>query len=410
MSSPNDATPRRRTRSVAWFIAVAGLACGFNGNASVAVYVGKNLTKDGGVILAGFGDEPSSHWLSIVPRRQHAAGATITAGGTPAAAMPGELITIPQVHETFRYIAMEYSYYRGLPAPLINGGLNEYGVAVRDVALSSRRELVEMNPKVQHGVNYSDIARISLERAHSAREAVDISIALLEKYGDFTYGGNSHVFADSNEGWVLLEFAGGKGLWVAHRLGPNDVWLNWRGYNKVGYVQDLPSDLGKNPDFLTSKNFVSFAIEQGWYRPADGQPFNVIKVYSGEPRESSAVEVRHVVDAVNAAAPKVEVQVLMQVLHEMGGDSSGYGRVADLHANVDSRSAYALGSAGAADHRGLRTLAAGCPRAVPPEYRMHRYLTAGEAERTIDHAQQGVEASRYADGAVKETAVPGGRT
>src|SRR6185437_8164678 len=57
------------------------LAC----HASDAIYVGKNLTKDGGVLLAGFGDEPSSHWLSIVPRRQHAAGTTITVGGTPAA-------------------------------------------------------------------------------------------------------------------------------------------------------------------------------------------------------------------------------------------------------------------------------------------------------------------------------------
>ena len=125
------AAPARRARGIAWLAAFAALACAPGGYASVAVYVGKNLTKDGGVILAGFGDEPSSHWLSIVPRRQHAAGETISVGGTPAAAMPGELITIPQVHETFRYIAMEYSYYRGLPAPLINGGLNEYRVAVR---------------------------------------------------------------------------------------------------------------------------------------------------------------------------------------------------------------------------------------------------------------------------------------
>ena len=169
MSFHAGAAPARRARGIAWLAAFAALACAPGGYASVAVYVGKNLTKDGGVILAGFGDEPSSHWLSIVPRRQHATGETISVGGTPAAAMPGELITIPQVHETFRYIAMEYSFYRGLPAPLINGGLNEYGVAVRDVALSSRRELVEMTPKDQHGLNYSDIARIALERAHSAR-------------------------------------------------------------------------------------------------------------------------------------------------------------------------------------------------------------------------------------------------
>jgi dipeptidase len=108
---------------------------------------------------------------------------------------------------------------------------------VRDVALASRRELVEMTPKSQRGLNYSDVARIALERARTAREAIDIAVELIERYGDFTYCGNSHAFADPNEGWVLLTFAGGKGLWVARRLGPNDVWLNWRGNTGIGYVQ-----------------------------------------------------------------------------------------------------------------------------------------------------------------------------
>jgi hypothetical protein len=44
--------------------------------------VGKNLTADGSVFLAGYGDEPSSHWLEIVPRRDWPAGATIKAGAT----------------------------------------------------------------------------------------------------------------------------------------------------------------------------------------------------------------------------------------------------------------------------------------------------------------------------------------
>jgi len=370
------------------------------GYPSVAVYVGKNLTRDGGVILAGFGDEPSSHWLTIVPRRQHRAGETILVGGTSQANLPGELIKIPQARETFRYIAMEYSYYLGLPAPLINGGLNEYGVAVRDVALSSRAELVAMTPKMQHGLNYSDVARIVLERARTAREAVDIAVELIEKYGDFSYGGNSHVFADANEGWELLEFAGGKGLWVAHRLGPDDVWMNWRGYNKVGYVQTLPADWSKNPDYRASKNFVSFAVEQGWYK-ADGTPFSIMEVYSGEPRQSSAIEVQTVESTVRAAAPRVDEETLMRLLHAMGRDSSGYGQVANLHANVNPA---------------LRTLwvAPGPPLtaafvpwrlgadSVPSEYRRHRYLTAGEAElQNIDPIQQGLESTIFADRAVK---------
>jgi len=224
---------------------------------------------------------------------------------------------------------MDYSYYSGLPAPLTNGGMNEYGVAVRDVALYSRRELVEMTPKPQRGLNYSDVARIALERARTAREAIDISVDLIKGHGDFTYGGNSHVFADPNEGWVLLTFAGWKWLWVARRLGPDEVWLNWRGYTGFGYVQTLPADWRNNPDYLASDNFVSFAVEQGWYKPEAGQPFNIISTYSRQSQstEPMAIEARRVEAAVRSAAGNVDAQLLMGQLHAVGRDSSGYGQM-----------------------------------------------------------------------------------
>ena len=41
---------------------------------SYGLYVGRNHTADGVAYLAGCGDEPSSHWLEIVPTRQHSDG------------------------------------------------------------------------------------------------------------------------------------------------------------------------------------------------------------------------------------------------------------------------------------------------------------------------------------------------
>lgn len=370
--------------------------------ASVAIYVGKNLTVDGSALLAGYGDEPSSHWLSIVPARDHAAGATVTVGATASAKMPGELIEIPQAARTFRYLSMDYSYFLGLPAPLTNGGLNEHGLAVRDVALQSRQELVDMTPDPQRGLNYSDLARIALERARSAREAMEIVTRLIDTYGYTSYGGNSHVFADSEEGWVVLEFAGGKGLWVARRLGPDEIWLNWRGYHGFGYVQELPADWRDHPDYRASANFESFAIEQGWHDPGTGKPFNVIDVYarSDQYTEYTAREAREVDASLRAAAPRVSVEQLMRILRATGRDSSGYGQVAHLRADVPPD---------------LRTLwvAPGPPvtapfvpwrigvESVPPEFRRHRYLTAGEAERTVDPVQRGLESTRYANRVVK---------
>ncbi|MEX2495734.1 MAG: C69 family dipeptidase [Woeseia sp.] len=375
--------------------------------ASVSIYVGKNLTADGSVLLAGYGDEPSSHWLSIVPGQRHPAGATIQVGATETGGyggndLPGELIDIPQAPETFRYISMDYSWFAGFPPPLTNGGMNEHGLGVRDVALFSRRELVDMTPNPQRGPHYSDLARIALERARTAREAVDIVVDLIERHGFTTYGGNSHVFADPDEGWVLLELAGGKGLWVARRLGPDDVWLNWRGYHEFGYVQTLPANWRENPDYLASDNFVSFAVEQGWHEPEAGAAFDVIGTYARPDQysEHTAQEARRIEAAVRAAAPDVVVQDLMDALHSAGTDSSGYGQVAHLRADV---------------HPDLRTLwiAPGPPltapfipwrigvESVPPEYRRHRYLTAGEASRGVEVEQRGLESTHYANRAVK---------
>ena len=36
---------------------------------SYGIYIGKDLTADGNGFLAGYGDEPSSHWLEITPRK-----------------------------------------------------------------------------------------------------------------------------------------------------------------------------------------------------------------------------------------------------------------------------------------------------------------------------------------------------
>ena len=114
--------------------------------ASYAFYVGSDLTASGSVMLGGTGEEVSSHWLQLFPAADYASNATITVGVTPDAVLPGHLIQIPQVPHTLRYLSMEYSDYEGFPAPLTNGGLNEKGVAVRDVWASNRQELYDLTP------------------------------------------------------------------------------------------------------------------------------------------------------------------------------------------------------------------------------------------------------------------------
>ena len=345
---------------------------------SYGIYIGRNHTADGHAWLAGYGDEPSSHWLEIVDRGEHANWAEITVGMTPEADMPGKLSTIPQVAQTARHLRVSYSYYLGAPAPLTNGGLNEHGVAVRDVWSPSRPELVDMTPPEQTGPNYSDLARIVLERARTAREGVDIIETLIAEHGYSCYGGNSHLIADADEAWIVIEFSGGLGLWVAERLGPDCIRAS-----RPGYIEDIP--LAPTEDFRFPEHFVSTAIENGWYDPQDGV-FNVNAVYGDDKGRWKGVQ--WIEDEMRVRAARSEKIGLEDVFwsirtEKLTGDTAGYGQVVPLvtpthdalrmiwHAPVGPVTApfvpVFLGQ-----------------REIPAEYGPHRYLTAGESSRFID--------------------------
>jgi dipeptidase len=362
--------------------------------ASYAIFVGKNLTADGSTLLGGTGDEPSSHWLEIVPRKTYPAGASIHVGVDARANFPGELIEVPQVRETARYITMNYTQYDGFPPPLTNGGLNEYGVAVRDVWSDSRKELQGMTPKPQHGVNYSDLSRIAMERAHSAREAVEIVGDLIDRYGYATYGGNSHFFADAEEGWVLIDFAGGKGLWIAERVGPDEVRMSY-----PGYILDIPADFAKHPDrYRGSKNFISFAVEEGWFDPKSGKPFNVNAVYQTGKGRSPAVQVIEKRLRQKTSAGKLSLREFMDTVRDplISGDQNGYGQVAALRSGVTRSELHLLWVAATGSITTPFVPYWIGNEQVLPEYGKHRYLSAGESEGLVTKDFQIQEASQFA--------------
>ncbi|KAK7429175.1 hypothetical protein QQZ08_004390 [Neonectria magnoliae] len=367
-------------------------------SASYAFYVGKNLTADGSVLVGGTGEEVSSHWLQLFPERDHASNATITVGVTKNAVIPGELIQIPQASHTLRYLSMEYSDYEGFPAPLTNGGLNEKGVAVRDVWADNRQELIDMTPTPQHGLQYSDLARVVMERASTAREGVEIIGDLIAKHGEATYGGNSHLIADQDEGWIVWEMAGGAGLWAAQHLGPNEVKVLY-----PGYIEDFPVDFNDSSDFMGSDNIVSFAVEQGWWSSASGKPFNIFNVYGPQDPQYTARDGGYkymsqaaLENATLAMAPVTEEDLMARVRdYRIADDEAGYGQVVSLRAGVD-RDLLRMWIA--------PTTSVASPfvpwwlgvQSVPPEFGEHRYLTTGASSSFLNPDYQLQEASVFA--------------
>lgn len=382
-------------RPLILLLAAAGLclAPASDSAASYGIYVGNQRTADGSVLLGGTGDEVSSHWLEIVPRQTHPEGATLPVGVDEAATYPGKFIRIPQVRRTAKYLTMSYSDFEGFPPPLTNGGLNEHGVAARDVWSPSRKELAAMTPAPQTGPNYSDLSRIVMERARSAREAVEIIGALMDEYGYSTYGGNSHLFADADEAWVVINFAGGQGLWIAERLGPDDVRMSY-----PGYMLEIPRDFENDPDYLGSDNFISFAVQQGWFDPAGGGAFNVNEIYGDGEGPSEAVQVLEARLREQAAHGGVTLEQMMAAVRDplVSSDTNGYGQVAHIRQDPPHPELRMLWVApvGSVTAPFVPYWIAGSE--VLPEYGKHRYLTKGEASGfvTADFAVQ--EASQFA--------------
>ena len=349
---------------------------------SYGIYIGKNLTSDGHAWLAGYGDEPSSHWLEIIPKTKHKKGKKIVVGVTEKSDMPGKLIKIPQISQTHKHIRVSYSYYLGVPAPITNGGLNEHGVAVRDIWSPSRKELIKMTPKNQKGLNYSDIARIVLERAKSAREAITIASILIKKYGESTYGGNSHIFADSKEAWVMIQFAGGKGLWAAERLGPNTIRAS-----RPGYIEEIPINEKNNPNFLYSENLIKFCKNKGWYSKG---PFDVNKILGDKKGKWKGVKwIESKMKKLAKRPKKIKLKDVMWAIRtpKLTGDTAGYGQVIPLidPSYNDLRMLWhspigAIASSFSPVFVGQTT--------VSEEFMMHRYLTVGESHRFLDERKK----------------------
>lgn len=373
---------------------------------SYALYIGGNHTADGNAYLAGYGDEPSSHWLELHPEQTHARDAMITVGVTENADLPGNLKEIPQAERTARNIRVEYSYYKGVPAPLTNGGLNEHGVAVRDVWSPSRAELIAMTKPDQTGPNYSDLARMVVEQATTARAGVELIGALIKEHGYSTYGGNSHLIADATEAWVVIEFAGSKGLWVAERLDANSIRAS-----RPGYIGKVDIHDTKGDRFLFSENFVSFAEQQGWHDPDKNTGFDANQVYGdGKQRWPGVAWIEDEMMARAKRRGKLQFEDIAWAIRteKLTGDTAGYGQIVKLETPEFPELHYLWHTQTGAISAPFTPVFLGA-KSAPEEYRKHRYLTTGEDARfedtrhaisdgphTVSQVPQGIESTRSA--------------
>ena len=230
------------------------------------IIVGKNVSTTGRVLLAHNEDDPNCVVQShLVPRMQHAEGETIRfADGTAV---------IPQVPETCAYYWTELRSLAG--EAFADGYLNEHGVAlVSNGCVDSNHA-----EGVTGGMGYA-LRNLIAQRAHSAREGVEIAAALVEEFG--YYSTRSYAICDKDEGWIFQVTIGHN--FVARRVEDDEILYipNWLTIHEVDF-----SDT-EHKKFYFSKTLLSDALENGWYKPAkegDYSDFDFAKAYQAGSHE-----------------------------------------------------------------------------------------------------------------------------
>ena len=146
------------------------------------------------------------------------------------------------------------------------GNMNEHSLIITETTYGGRHELED--PK--GGIDYGSLIYITLQRAKTAREAIDVIVNLANTYG-YASSGESFSIADKNEAWIMELIGKGsklddkgnntrKGIvWVARRIPDGYV----SGHANQARITTFP--LNDKENCLYASDVISFAREMGYF-------------------------------------------------------------------------------------------------------------------------------------------------
>ncbi|KAF0152935.1 MAG: peptidase U34 dipeptidase [Ignavibacteria bacterium] len=144
------------------------------------------------------------------------------------------------------------------------GNMNEYQLVIGETTFGGRDELV--NPKGI--IDYGSLIYITLQRAKTAREAINVMAELVEEYGYYS-SGESFSIADPNEVWILEMVGKGPGVkganWVAIKIPDGYISGHANTSRITTFAQNDPQNV------LYSKDIIEFARSKGYFSGKDAE-------------------------------------------------------------------------------------------------------------------------------------------
>ena len=153
---------------------------------------------------------------------------------------------IPQVARTYKRV----------------GNMNEHQLIIAETTYGGRPELEDPNGVMDYG----SLIYVALERAKTAREAIDIVVDLANTYGYYS-SGESFSIADTKEVWVMDLIGKGPGnkgiVWVARRVPDGYICA----HANQARISTFP--LNDPENCIYAPDVISFAREKGYFNGED---------------------------------------------------------------------------------------------------------------------------------------------
>ena len=240
--------------------ALAVVALEAEGNTCTNVIVTRGASKDGSVLVSYAADSHHLYGeLYYQPAMDWKPGSLLPVYDWDTNRYLGD---IEQVEHTFQTV----------------GNMNEYQLIITETTWGGRPELEDKNG----GIDYGSLIYITLQRAKTAREAIDIIVELANEYG-YASEGETFSIADKHEAWIMEII--GKGVNIKNGVNTQKgiVWVAMRVPDGAICAHANQARIGQFPlndpdNCLYAPDVISFARRKGYFEGTDSE-FSFKKAY-----------------------------------------------------------------------------------------------------------------------------------
>ena len=230
------------------------------GNTCTNVIVTKGASKDGSTLVTYAAD---SHYLFgelyYHPAADWKAGSLLKVHDWDSGKYLGEIDQVPHTFQTV-------------------GNMNEKQVIITETTWGGREELMDRRGRIDYG----SLIYIALQRASTAREAIQIIVDLANEHG-YASEGETFSIADKNEAWIMELI--GKGTSIRNGVNQDKgiVWVALRVPDGAICAHANQARIGAFPlndpdNCLYAKDVISVARKRGYFEGPD-EEFSFKKAY-----------------------------------------------------------------------------------------------------------------------------------